>query len=160
MQTFWRSDFKCSGFQMVGLQLILLLQSWPFKIRTFLSGFQMLFDKWQPFVQISNGWASGFQIPSKIRTICNPTSFWPFDIQTSPNFIFLLHLDESGFGASSIQIPTVFNEFDFRFFGHSMFEQRGETSTESCFLFYGPGHKIHRATAGNGVTFYKKRSVR
>ena len=36
-----------------------------------------------------------------------------------------------------------------------MFERRGETSTESCFLFYGPSHEIHRKTTGNDVTFDK-----
>ena len=32
---------------------------------------------WNPdfFVQISNGWAFGFQIPFNIQTICKPTSF-------------------------------------------------------------------------------------
>ena len=37
-------------------------------------------------VWISNGWASGFQIPFEIGTIFNPTSFWPFKIQTSSDF--------------------------------------------------------------------------
>ena len=58
----------------------------PFKIRTILSGFKMFLRKWHLFVWISNGWVSGFQIPFKIWTICNPTSFWPFKIQTSPDF--------------------------------------------------------------------------
>ena len=58
----------------------------PFKIRTFLSGFQMVFDKMAAFVRISNGWASGFQIPFEIQTICNPTSFGPFEIQTRSDF--------------------------------------------------------------------------
>ena len=31
--------------------------------------------KWLPFVRISNGWASGFHIPLKIRTSGSPTSF-------------------------------------------------------------------------------------
>ena len=42
--------------------------------------------KWQPFVWISNVPASKFQIPFKIRTNWNPTSFSPFKIQTSPDF--------------------------------------------------------------------------
>ena len=41
------------------------------KTRTFLAN----------FVRIS-----GFQIPFKIWTICNPTSFRPFKIQSSPDF--------------------------------------------------------------------------
>ena len=59
------------------------LKTRPFEIWTFLSGFQMVFTKWQPFVQISNGQASGFQIPFDIWAIGNPTSFPPFIIQTS-----------------------------------------------------------------------------
>ena len=41
---------------------------------------------WGAFVWISNGWAYGFQILFKIRTIGNLISFWPFKIQTSPDF--------------------------------------------------------------------------
>ena len=41
--------------------------------------------------RISNGRASGFQIPFQIQTICNPTSCRP--IQTSPDFGSLLYLD-------------------------------------------------------------------
>ena len=37
--------------------------------------FKWFLTKWRPFFRISNGWVSGFQIPFKIRTICNPTSF-------------------------------------------------------------------------------------
>ena len=153
---FWTQIVWYSDTDTVGLQRFLLSQSWPFNPDI--------------FVRISNDcdkmvaicldfkWL-GFRISDPIQNTdrCNPTSFWPSDIQTSPDFIFPLHLDESGFGASTIQIPTAFDESDFRFFGHSMFEQRGETSTESCFLFYGPCHEIHRTTAGNGVTFYKKK---
>ena len=51
----------------------------------------MVLTKWQAIVKISNGWAPGLQIPFKIRTICNPTSFWPFKIQTSPDFRFPLY---------------------------------------------------------------------
>ena len=56
-----------------------------FKIRTFLFRFRMFFTKWLPFVRISNGQASGLQIPFKVQTICNPTSLWPLEIQTSPD---------------------------------------------------------------------------
>ena len=48
-------------------------------------GFQMFFDQMAAICLISNGWASGFQIPFKIQTICNPTSFRPFEIQISPD---------------------------------------------------------------------------
>ena len=53
-----------------------------FKIGTHLSGFQMIFDKMAAICPILNGWASGFQNPFKIQTICNPTS----KIQTSLDF--------------------------------------------------------------------------
>ena len=36
--------------------------------------------------QFSNGSASGFQMPFEIQTISKPNSFWPFKIQTSPDF--------------------------------------------------------------------------
>ena len=44
--------------------------------------FKWFLTKLRPFVRISNGWASGFQMPFKIQNICNPTSFGPFKIQT------------------------------------------------------------------------------
>ena len=52
----------------------------------FCPDFKCFLRKWQPFVRISNGRAAGFQIPLKILTICKPTSFQPFEIQTSPDF--------------------------------------------------------------------------
>ena len=58
----------------------------PFKIRTFLSGFPMVLTKWGPFVRISNGRASGFQMPFEIQTICNPTCFGPLEMQTRLDF--------------------------------------------------------------------------
>ena len=39
----------------------------------FLLRFQMVFDTMLPFVRISNGWASGFQIPFEIHTSRNST---------------------------------------------------------------------------------------
>ena len=48
--------------------------------------FKWFLTKWRLFVHISNCWASGFQIPFKIRTVCNPTSFQPFKIHTSLYF--------------------------------------------------------------------------
>ena len=42
------------------------------------------------FVQISNGQASGLQIPFQIQTICIPASNRSFKIQTSPEFRFPL----------------------------------------------------------------------
>ena len=38
------------------------------------------------FGRFSNGWATRFQIPFKIQTVCKPTSFWPSKTWTSPNF--------------------------------------------------------------------------
>ena len=78
--------FKWSGFSSGYSHRPNHLKTGPFKIRTFLSGFQIVFDKMAPFVWISNGWASRFQILFKIWTICNPTSFWPFEDQISPDF--------------------------------------------------------------------------
>ena len=76
--------------QPVQLQLQLQLQLWsqpskngPFEIWMV---FKWFLTKWQPFVRISNGWACGYQIPFVIRTICKPTFFEPFKIQTSPDF--------------------------------------------------------------------------
>ena len=46
------------------------------------SDFKWFLTKWR----LSKDGASRFQIPFKIRTICNPTSFWPFKIQTNPDF--------------------------------------------------------------------------
>ena len=43
-----------------------------------------LVSKQWPFVQISNGWASGFQIP--FRPFATQPVFWSFEIQTSPDF--------------------------------------------------------------------------
>ena len=60
--------------------------------------FKWFVTKWQQFVRISNGWASRFQIPFEIPTVCNLTSFRPFDIQTT----------QSGF-----QIPTVVDVLTF-----------------------------------------------
>ena len=67
-------------------------QSQPFKKPKYLKSerfcleYKWFLTKWQLYVRISNGWASGFQIPFKIQTIWNPTSFLPFKIQTSPDF--------------------------------------------------------------------------
>ena len=49
-----------------------------FKIWTILFGFQMVCDK---MVAICPDFTT-FQISFKIQTICNPTSFWTFKIQT------------------------------------------------------------------------------
>ena len=37
--------------------------------------FKWFLTKSRPFVWITNGWASGFQIPFEFQTICNPTFF-------------------------------------------------------------------------------------
>ena len=47
--------------------------------------FKWFLTKWRLFVWISNGWLSGLQITFKIWTICNPTTFRPFEVHTSPN---------------------------------------------------------------------------
>ena len=44
----------------------------------FCPDFKWFLTKWLPFVRISNGRASGLQIPFQILTIYNRTSFWPF----------------------------------------------------------------------------------
>ena len=61
----------------------------------FCPDFKWLYRKWQPFVQISEGQASRFQIPFKIWTICKQSLFWPFEIQTCPNFRSPLQLLKS-----------------------------------------------------------------
>ena len=91
IRSFWRSDFKWSGFSYSPNHSKMR----TFKIWMFLPRFWMVLTKWQPIVQISNGLASGFQIPLKIRTICNSTSFRQFKIQTSQDFRFPLRLDPS-----------------------------------------------------------------
>ena len=55
-----------------------------FSICLFLSRVQMIFDKMvaQPLVQISNGWACGFQIHLRLE----PFSTQPFEIKTSQDF--------------------------------------------------------------------------
>ena len=62
------------------------LKTGSFKNGHFCLNFKCFLTKGRPFKWISNGWASWFQIPFKIPTICNPTSFWPFKIQTSLGF--------------------------------------------------------------------------
>ena len=57
-----------------------------FKIRMFLSGFQMVFDKMVPTCMDFKRLGIRFQIPFEIQTICSPTSFWTFKIQTSLDF--------------------------------------------------------------------------
>ena len=81
IQTFWRSDFKWLGFRYG-------YSNSPNHSKTghFCPNFKWFLTKWQPFVRISDGWASGFQIAFKIQTICNPTCFGPFKIQTRSDF--------------------------------------------------------------------------
>ena len=62
--------------------------------------------KWRPFVRISNSWASGFQIPFKIRTSCNPTSFWPLKFQTNPDFRSPLYSHFKSRNKILIKYPT------------------------------------------------------
>ena len=73
IQTFWMWDFKWSGFSCSYIYSPNYLKTGKFKIWTFLSGFQMVFDK-MVVICLDFKWL-GFQIPSKIQTICNPTFF-------------------------------------------------------------------------------------
>ena len=104
MQIQWGSEIQPfeiqkhlkNGHLMIRFQIVQFLNGWAlamslvpniWKLDRWKSGcfcldFKWFWTKWQPFVRISNGWASRFQIPFKIQTICNPTSFWPFKIQT------------------------------------------------------------------------------
>ena len=52
---------------------------YSFKIWTFSPYFKWFWTKWQPFLQISNGWGSGFQIPFQIQTICKFSTIWNTD---------------------------------------------------------------------------------
>ena len=92
----WNFYFLMVGFQMVqfsnGRALAIAIAIVPTiwkpdlsKSGLFCLDFKWLLTKWWPFVRISNGWASGFQILFEIRTICNPTSFCQFEIQTGPD---------------------------------------------------------------------------
>ena len=83
IRTFCRSDFKWSGFSYGYPNHS---KTGPFKIPMFCPDLNWLLTKCGSFVYISNSQASGVQIPFKIQTICNPTTFWTFEIQTSPNF--------------------------------------------------------------------------
>ena len=58
------------------------------KYRHFCLDFECVLTKWGQFVQISNG----FRISDPIQNLdqCNPTSFRPFGVQTSPDFRSLL----------------------------------------------------------------------
>ena len=57
----------------------------------FCPDFKWFLTKWCPVVWISNNWVSRFQIPLEIPTIgSNPTSFWPFKIQTCLDFRYPL----------------------------------------------------------------------
>ena len=68
----WSLDYKV-WFQWSGLRYCLPhLKTRPFKIQTFWSVFQIV--------------RLPLQTRFQIRTICNPTSFQPIKIQTSPDF--------------------------------------------------------------------------
>ena len=107
--TLWRSDFIWPGFQMArfsnGWALTMALaivpnhlKTTPFEIWMFLSGFQMVFDKiaaicsdfkWLGFRISKHIWNpdKNIQISNGVVFKCNPTSCWPFQIQTSWDFI-------------------------------------------------------------------------
>ena len=67
IQTFWRLDFKWLGFS-YGYSSPNHSKSDHSKSRRLCPDFKWFLTKWQSFVQISNGSASGFQIPFEIRT--------------------------------------------------------------------------------------------
>ena len=66
------------------------LKTRPSKILTFLSGFQMVLDKMAGICSDLSVGLPDFR-SFENRTICNPTSFQPFKIQTSPDFRSLLY---------------------------------------------------------------------
>ena len=92
----WNPYFFKIKFQMVHVNLWISNQILTTVVQTiqrlhhsksgrFCLDFKCFLTKRQPFVQISNVWASWFQIPFEIQTICKPTSIWPFKIQTNPD---------------------------------------------------------------------------
>ena len=74
--------FKCSGFSNSYAIVSTIKKPDLSKSGHFSLDFKWFLTNWQTLVWISKGWASRFQIPFEIRTICNPTSFWPFKIQS------------------------------------------------------------------------------
>ena len=62
-----------------------------YNMDVFIPDFICFFIKWEPFVRISNDWATRLQIPYKIWTICNPTFFQPFKICMSMYFRLSLY---------------------------------------------------------------------
>ena len=76
--TIWNPDFLKVGFQMVrfsnGQALAIVPTIWKpnhSKPGHFRPDFKWFLTKWLPFVRISNGKASRFQIQFEIQTICN-----------------------------------------------------------------------------------------
>ena len=63
----------------------------PIKILTFLSGFHMVFDKMAVICQDFKWFGFRISGPFEITTIFKPTSFWPFEIQTSSDFRSTFH---------------------------------------------------------------------
>ena len=91
---FWNIQIFFIRFEMVQYKALvpIILKPDHSKSGSFVWISKWFLTKWQPFVRISNGWAFRFQIPFKIQTMCKPTSFWPFEIQTCPDFRFQLSL--------------------------------------------------------------------
>ena len=82
----WNRDFLKNRFQIILVFYRVELQlrygyspshskSGPFEIWTFLFDFKLFWQNGSHFSQFQMGCASGFQIPSKIWTICQPISF-------------------------------------------------------------------------------------
>ena len=92
LRTYWRSDFKWSGFRRVLLNFgHIHLKIRPSKFQSFLSRYQMVLTKWR---RLSGFQMVGFQISDSvivILTICKKNSFQPFEIRTCPYFRSLLY---------------------------------------------------------------------
>ena len=78
--TIWNLDFLKVRFQMVWFSdgQAMVPTIWKpdhSKFRYVCPDFNCFLTKRLPFVRILNGWASGFQIPFEIRTICKPNFF-------------------------------------------------------------------------------------
>ena len=72
----------------------------------------MFLDKMVAIFRILNGWASEFQISFKIWTICNPTSFQPFKIQTSLN-VWRMWKVECSYKISKLKHQLMFLLFEY-----------------------------------------------
>ena len=81
IRTFWRLDFKGSGFNNGCSYSPNHSKTGPYEIQTFWLDFKWFLTKWQPFVQNSNGWAWDFRSHSKSITMLDPSYFQPVKIR-------------------------------------------------------------------------------